>query len=866
MTCWSAPSARTGSAATSPPSPSAEPAGLRRGRGGRGPAGLRVPAPPPLRLSASPRRTAGSAPSARLRHRAGHRVPARRTSTSCCPPCSAAIPAWRDAGPLARAALCLEILTRINAARFELAQRGHAHLRPGLPDGLPGGRPARPGPGARGRRLRLRGAGPPPGAAEWEKPQGKRPPLRMRKRSPSSRGASGWSSAATPSRRGTATPACSPTWPPATRAGQAAPAAPSCRSRSPSGGPRGARRGRLRPDLVCLAAEAPGGRLAATLAVRPEIGIVDYTGSTAFGDWLEENARQAQVYTEKAGVNAVVVDSTDDYRGMLRTSPSRCRSTAARCARRRRTCWCLGTGSPPTRAMVLRRGRSPTSARRSTGCSATTPGRRTCSAPIVNADVLARIEASPGLGGWSCPPARSAHPSSRTPGSARRRCCRSTPPTRRPTAGVLRAGRRSSWRRPRRRRGGAVRRTVLRAARSPRPSTARRGRAARGPGGGLEVGVALSLNLTERGLRQPVGGVLGLPRDGRERRGERLADRRAVRVGAVPRRADAAAPAGRSGRRTCMTVPTRRRYDVDSLLAVAVAVFTERGYDGTSWKTSPARPGCRSRRSTTTSTARSSCSGPRSSGPWSPCSRSPVSRAPSRAGRSTGSSTWCAARWRCSPTGSVRDAAAARARRHGGRAVGAGAAARVRPLRRRSGAEAAADGDVQADLDPAVVTRLLFGMINSLVEWYRPDGPASGARHTRMAPADLAGSVVRLASTGSGGPEEAWDAGPLRGGAAERRPVRGCRGARRAGRGGGAVRLGGGAPVGPPALPRAGLAGREPGGGRRCDRGADQPGADDPHDDAAATPGAGRRPGRGRDRRPVRAAADPGGGARLGRP
>ena len=37
-------------------------------------------------------------------------------------------------------------------------------------------------------------------------------------------------------------------------------------------------------------------------------------------------------------------------------------------------------------------------------------------------------------------------------------------------------------------------------------------------------------------------------------------------------------------------------------------------------------------------------------------------------------------------------------------------------------AEAAAEGDVRADLDPAVVTRLLFGMINSLVEWYRPDG------------------------------------------------------------------------------------------------------------------------------------------------
>ncbi|CAM5733167.1 hypothetical protein SBADM41S_00378 [Streptomyces badius] len=71
------------------------------------------------------------------------------------------------------------------------------------------------------------------------------------------------------------------------------------------------------PNLVALAAERPGEGIAKTLAVRPEIRIIDYTGSTAFGDWLEENARQAQVYTEKAGVNTIVVDSTDDYRGML---------------------------------------------------------------------------------------------------------------------------------------------------------------------------------------------------------------------------------------------------------------------------------------------------------------------------------------------------------------------------------------------------------------------------------------------------------------------------------------------------------------------------------------------------------------------
>jgi phenylacetic acid degradation protein paaN len=70
------------------------------------------------------------------------------------------------------------------------------------------------------------------------------------------------------------------------------------------------------PNLVTLAAEDPADRLAAVLAVRPEVKLIDFTGSNAFGDWLEENARQATVFTEKAGVNTVVVDSTDTFRGL----------------------------------------------------------------------------------------------------------------------------------------------------------------------------------------------------------------------------------------------------------------------------------------------------------------------------------------------------------------------------------------------------------------------------------------------------------------------------------------------------------------------------------------------------------------------
>jgi AcrR family transcriptional regulator len=37
---------------------------------------------------------------------------------------------------------------------------------------------------------------------------------------------------------------------------------------------------------------------------------------------------------------------------------------------------------------------------------------------------------------------------------------------------------------------------------------------------------------------------------------------------------------------------------------------------------------------------------------------------------------------------------------------------------------AAAEGSLRDDVDPDVVSRLLFGMVNSLVEWYRPDGQA----------------------------------------------------------------------------------------------------------------------------------------------
>lgn len=37
--------------------------------------------------------------------------------------------------------------------------------------------------------------------------------------------------------------------------------------------------------------------------------------------------------------------------------------------------------------------------------------------------------------------------------------------------------------------------------------------------------------------------------------------------------------------------------------------------------------------------------------------------------------------------------------------------------------EARDEGSLRSDIDPRLVTRLLFGMVNSIAEWYRPEGP-----------------------------------------------------------------------------------------------------------------------------------------------
>ncbi|MFG1950525.1 phenylacetic acid degradation protein PaaN [Micromonospora sp. NPDC048830] len=232
---------------------------------------------------------------------------------------SAALPAWRDAGPQARAGVCLEILARLHKHVFELAnavqftsgqafvmafQAGGAHALDRALEAIAY---------AYAEMTRH------PGTAGWEKAAGKGDPLRMTK-----------TFHVVP--RGVALViGCNtfPTWNsyPGLFAslvtGNPVVVKPHPRAVLPLAiTVRYAREvlaeAGFDPNLVLLAAEAPGEKLASTLALHPAVRIVDFTGSTEYGDWLEANARQAAVYTEKAGLNTVVIDSTDDFAGMCR--------------------------------------------------------------------------------------------------------------------------------------------------------------------------------------------------------------------------------------------------------------------------------------------------------------------------------------------------------------------------------------------------------------------------------------------------------------------------------------------------------------------------------------------------------------------
>ncbi|KWO89663.1 aldehyde dehydrogenase [Burkholderia ubonensis] len=229
---------------------------------------------------------------------------------------ASAQPAWRKAGPTAWIGVCMEILARLNRASFEIAYSVMHTTGQAFMMAFQAG-----GPHAQDRALEavayawdeLRRI---PADAHWEKPQGKNPPLAMHKRY-----------TIVPRGTGLVLGCCTfPTWNgyPGLFAdlatGNTVIVKPHPGAILPLAITVRIVRDVLRdagfdPNVVTLLATEPNdGALVQDLALRPEIKLIDFTGSTQNGTWLERHAHQAQVYTEKAGVNQIVIDSVDDLK------------------------------------------------------------------------------------------------------------------------------------------------------------------------------------------------------------------------------------------------------------------------------------------------------------------------------------------------------------------------------------------------------------------------------------------------------------------------------------------------------------------------------------------------------------------------
>jgi AcrR family transcriptional regulator len=64
--------------------------------------------------------------------------------------------------------------------------------------------------------------------------------------------------------------------------------------------------------------------------------------------------------------------------------------------------------------------------------------------------------------------------------------------------------------------------------------------------------------------------------------------------------------------------------------------------------------------------------------------------------------------------------------------------------------QAERDGDIRPDVDPAVTARLLFGLVNSLIEWYRPDRAGAAADALADAVCAVAFDGLRVRRGGAG--------------------------------------------------------------------------------------------------------------------
>jgi len=86
------------------------------------------------------------------------------------------------------------------------------------------------------------------------------------------------------------------------------------------------------PNLVTMAADTRDNPITIELLHHPDTAIIDFTGGPEFGQWIEKHCTNALVYTETAGCNSVVIESTDNFRGMCDAiAHSLCQASAQMC-------------------------------------------------------------------------------------------------------------------------------------------------------------------------------------------------------------------------------------------------------------------------------------------------------------------------------------------------------------------------------------------------------------------------------------------------------------------------------------------------------------------------------------------------------
>lgn len=71
------------------------------------------------------------------------------------------------------------------------------------------------------------------------------------------------------------------------------------------------------PNLVILASDKTDNQITKKLAENSAVRIIDFTGSNSFGDYVEGLPGKV-VFTEKAGVNSIIIDSIDDVDAMAK--------------------------------------------------------------------------------------------------------------------------------------------------------------------------------------------------------------------------------------------------------------------------------------------------------------------------------------------------------------------------------------------------------------------------------------------------------------------------------------------------------------------------------------------------------------------